>query len=256
VCTVRPPAIQAAIEVGDVVDQHRLEIRIDQRGRHARPFADARQHLARQRDMELRTFRLDQRAGFLLMRRVHEREQVADRDRFDPGRVELACGAAHRLAIEPHEHAAFVVAALGNLPGQALRRDRERLGVEIVEQVAVARLVLDFLHGAEALGDEEPDLGAAHLQERVGGDGGAMGEKRDARGRDAALGETRHAVEHTERRILRRARHLLDHHLSGRGIEQDQVRVGAAHIDTQPILRRAHVHDGFRGPLVVGAFGR
>jgi hypothetical protein len=32
--------------------------------------------------------------------------------------------------------------------------------------------------------------------------------------------------------------------------------MGAADIDTQPILRRARGHDGFRGPLLVGAFGR
>ena len=82
-CTVRPPAIAAengitppfdcirkrccdvdagvvepAVEMIDVVHQHRLEIGVEQRGREPRPFADARQHLARQRDVHAGTFLL------------------------------------------------------------------------------------------------------------------------------------------------------------------------------------------------------
>jgi len=73
---------------------------------------------------------------------------------------------------------------------KALRRDGGRLRIEIIEQVAVARLVLNFLHRAVARGDEQSDLGAAHLQQRVGGDGGAVGEKTDLRGRDALGNES------------------------------------------------------------------
>ena len=86
-CTVRPPAIaaengitppfdcirkrccvrdaglvEAAVEMADVVHHHRLEIGVEQRGREPRPFADARQHLARQRDMDAGKFLVDQRA--------------------------------------------------------------------------------------------------------------------------------------------------------------------------------------------------
>ncbi len=52
----------------------------------------------------------------------------------------------------------------------------------------------------------------------------------------------RDAVEHAERRVLRRARHLLDQELAGRRVEQHQVGVGAADVDAEPVPRRAAVH--------------
>ena len=127
--------------------------------------------------------------------RIHEREQVADRDRLDARGLQLARGLPHGVASRARAHVAGVVGALGDFPRQALRRDRRGLRVEIVEQIAVARLVLHLLHGAIALGDEQADLGAAHLQERVGGDGGAVREELDLGGRDAARDEARDAVE-------------------------------------------------------------
>ena len=152
----------------------------------------------------------------LLVRRIHEGEQVADRDRIDLGVLQLARGAAHGVAVERREHRAGIVGALGDFAGEALRGDRLRLGIEIVEQVAVARLVLHLLHRAIALGDQQPDLGAAHLQQRIGGDRGAVREELDLARRDAARDEARQAVEHAERRVLRRARHLLDHEVAAR----------------------------------------
>ena len=52
--------VEAAVEMVDVVHHHRLEIGVEQRGREPRPFADARQHLARQRDMHAGKFLVDQ----------------------------------------------------------------------------------------------------------------------------------------------------------------------------------------------------
>ena len=91
-----------------------------------------------------------------------------------------------------------------------------------------------------ALGDQEPDLGAAHFQQRVGRDGGAVGEEIDFGWIDAAAHETRNAVEHAGCRIVRRARHLLDQQRPRRHIVQNEVRVGAAHVDAQPIARDGH----------------
>ena len=70
-------------EIGDIADQHRREIGVDEGRRHARPFADARQHLAGQRHMRLRKDLADERAGTLLVRGIHVGEQIADRDRRD-----------------------------------------------------------------------------------------------------------------------------------------------------------------------------
>ena len=77
----QPGRVQSFVEMTDVVHHDRLEIGVEQRRGEPRPFADARQDLARQRDVDGRKFVLDQRARFPLMRRIHEREQVTDRDR-------------------------------------------------------------------------------------------------------------------------------------------------------------------------------
>ncbi len=224
----------------DVVHHHRLEIGVEQGGGEARPFADARQHLARQRHVHAGAFLRNDRARLVLVARIHEGEEVADRDRFDRRGFQLARGLPHRLGVERHQHVAQIVRALGNLPGAALRRDRRRPFEVIVEQVAVARLVLDFLHRAIALGDQQPHLGAAHLQQRVGGDGGAVREEADVAGRDAARDEARHAVEHAERGIPGRARNLLDQQVAVSGVEQHQVGVRAADVDAEPVTGGGH----------------
>ncbi len=236
-----PVGIQTAVEMTDVVHHDRLEISVEQRRREPRPFADARQHLARQRDVDGGIFGLDQRARFLLVRGIHEREQVADRDRLDAGALELARGAADRLAVERHEHPTGVVAALGNFPGEALGRDGGRLRIEVIEQISVARLALDFLHSSIALGDEQSDLGAAHFQQRIGGDGGAVGEKTDLVRRNTSGDQLGEPVEHAERGILRRARDLLDRKLARFGVEQHEIGMGAADVDAETIARLVHV---------------
>ena len=119
--------VEPAVEMVDVAHHHRLEIGVEQRGREPRPFADARQHLARQRHVHAGKFLVDDRRGSPPRARVHEREQVADRDRLDARGLQLARGAAHRVAVERREHVAGIVGALGDFPGQALRRDRRGL---------------------------------------------------------------------------------------------------------------------------------
>ena len=69
----------------------------------------------------------------------------------------------------------------------------------------------------------------------ISASGGAVSEEADLRGRYAGGNVPRDPVEHAERGILRRACDLLDLELAGRGIEQHQIGVGAADIDTEPI---------------------
>jgi hypothetical protein len=70
----------------------------------------------------------------------------------------------HRGTIERNQHVAEIVRALCDLARAALRRDRNGLLIEVIEQIAIAGLVLDFLDRAVALGDQEPDLGPTHFQ--------------------------------------------------------------------------------------------
>ena len=142
----------------------------------------------------------------LLVGRVHEREQVADRDRRDARRLQLARPPAHRILVERLEHGAGVVGAPGDLARQALRRDRRRL-LHRNNRTGCRRAPgSGFLHGAEALRDQEPDLGAAHFQERIGGDGRAVGEELDRR-QDRRRAQRNCAMPSiiAERRIGRRA---------------------------------------------------
>jgi len=234
--------VQSFVKMTDVVHHHRLEVGVEQGGGESRPFANARQDLARQRDVDGGTFLLDQRPRFLLVHRIHERKEVADGDRLDVGVLELARGAANGVLVDRAEYASGVVAALGNFLGEALRRDGGRLRIEIIEQVAVARLVLNFLHRAVALRNEQSDLGAAHLQQRIGGDGGAVSEKTDVSGRDALGNESAEPLEHAQRGIFRRARDLLDREFPRRGVEQHEISVGAAHIHAEPVTRMLSHH--------------
>src|SRR5580704_4911323 len=91
----------------------------------------------------------DDRAGALFVRGIHEGEQITYRDRDDAGRFQLRRRLAHRVLIERLEHGARVIDAAADLAGQTLRRDRRRLLEEIIEHIAVARLALSLLDGAE-----------------------------------------------------------------------------------------------------------
>jgi len=183
---------------------------------------------------------MDQCARLLFVRGIHEREEVAHGNRLDPGILEPAGGLANGGLIERQENATDVVAALGNLLGEALRSDRRRLRIEIVEQVAVTRLVLDFLYRAIALGNEQPDLGAAHFKQRIGGDCGAVGEKADFVRRDTPGNEFADPIQHAECRVSRRARDLLDQKSASRRVEQHEIGMGAAHIDAKAIAGSTH----------------
>ena len=228
-------AIESGAQIGDVVDQYRRQIGVEQRRRHARPFANARQHFAGERDVGLRKVRADQRPRALLVRGVHVGVQVADRDRDDARLLQFRGGVANRLLVERFEFGACVIDAARDLARETLRGDRDRLLVEVVERIAVARLRLHFLDGAKAAIDQQADLCAAQFEQRVGGDGGAVGEEFDGGKVDAARGVLGDAVQHPDRRVRRRRRHLLDRDRAVGRIEQDKVGVGAADVDTQSV---------------------
>ena len=68
-------------------------------------------------------------------------------------------------------------------------------------------------------------------------------EKNSIGGEIDARGELLDAAQHAERRIGRRGRDLFDGEGAVGEIEQDEVRVGAADIDPQPITLHEHQCD-------------
>src|SRR5712671_1242419 len=187
--------------------------------------------------MDAGKLRQDECTSLLLVGRVHEGEQVTNGDGLHAGGFEFLRCPPHRGAIERNQHIAEIVGALGDLACAALRRDRNGLLVEVIERIAVTGLSRDFLDRAVALGDQEPDTGPTHFKERIGGDGGAVGEEIDLRGIDAPADEIRDAVEHACGRIARGARHFLHQQRPGGHVVQHEIRVGAADIDADPIAR-------------------
>ena len=172
---------------------------------------------------------------------IHEGEEIADRDGLHARIAQLARGLTYRVAIKRDQNRARVIGAFGDIAGQALRRDGRGLGVEIIEEIAIARLGLHLLNGAEAFGDQQAHLCPAHFEQRIGGDGGAMREECNLVRRDPARHESRDPIEHPERRIFRRARHLLDHELAARHIQQHEIRMSAADVDAEPVTLMGHL---------------
>ncbi len=191
--------------------------------------------------MRFRKFFQDDGARAFLVAAVGVGKQVADGDRRHAVFAERAGRRPHRVLVERLDLVAFPADPAGNFPRHALRRDRFRLLIEIIERIAVARLGLDLLHGAVALGDHQPDPRAAHLQQRVGRDRRAVAEEFDGAGRRSPGDVIVHPVQHAESRVGRGGRDLFDGDLAGIDIEQNEVRVGAADIDAEAVTRiRSH----------------
>src|SRR5580698_6356848 len=110
---------------------------------------------------------------------VHERKQITHRDGYNARGLQRGGRLTHRVLIQRLKLSAAVIDAPADLMSETLRRDGRRLLVEIIERVAVACLALRLLHGPKAPVDQEPNLRAAHLQKRVGGDRGAVRKKLD-----------------------------------------------------------------------------
>ena len=142
------------------------------------------------------------RAAF--MGRVHIGEQVDHGDGADFFRLEGTSRCAHVVFIQRCQFVAFEIYPAAGFEGLALRCERGRALKEIIERVAVARLLLDFLDRAVSPGDHHPDLCAAHFQQGVGRDRGAVGEEFNRVGLFALGDEAIHTFEHTERRVGRR----------------------------------------------------
>ena len=122
--------------------------------------------------------------------------------------------------------------ALGHL--EAVLARHQRLGMIGLQVVDLGPgLAADLEQVLEALGGDERDLAAAPLDQRVGRDRRAVGEKREA-----ASGRKRaQPFQDRARGIVGRGGDLVRARLAGRVVHQEEVGEGAADVHSQ---RRAH----------------
>ncbi len=180
------------------------------------------------------------------MHRVGEAVQEADRGRLYVLGGEPGGDAVDIALVQRHEHLAFGVDALADGKAQAARHQRRRqVDIDVVLLEAV--FVPDLDGVPEALGRDERGLGAFALDQRIGGEGGAVDDERDLRRHDARCGEHRlHRLEHATLRSGG-CRQDLRRPTPAAGFERD-VREGAADIDAEP---RATA--GFAQSVLAGA---
>ena len=122
--------------------------------------------------------------------------------------------------------------ALGHLEAQLARHQRLGIVGLQIEDLGPG-LAADLEQVVEAGGGDERDLAAAPLDQRVGGDRGAVGEKGEA-----ALGHKRaQPLQDGARGIVGRGGDLVRARLAGLLVHQEEVGEGAADVHSQ---RRTH----------------
>ena len=171
---------EARREAIDVALHHRAEIGVHHRGREPFELAKLGRDLMARADEGFGIFLLHDLFGAQLMRGAHEAVEERDRDRADTGRAQLARRGADRVFIERNIHLAGMAHALGDLEAQAaLDQSRRLVGENVVEVGPL--LPADLEQIAEAVGGDETGGHALVLDQRIGGDRGAMAEIADRR---------------------------------------------------------------------------
>ncbi len=164
----------------------------------------------------------------LLVRRANEAVEETHCHGLRSGVTQTTHCRAERRLIQRRFHRAVVTHALGHFQAEIARHQRRGLVSLQVVQVG-ALLPADLQQVAETLGGYQPGLRATMLDQRVGRHGGAVAEVSDRAWPDADLPDTlRHTLCDTERRIIRRGRHLPHLDPAGVLVEQADVGEGAA----------------------------
>ena len=175
----------------------------------------------------------DELGEALLVDRVHEREQGADRHGLDALARQTSDGAARGLLVEGRVDRAVEADALRHAEAPAPRYDgARRLQADVPDVLLVPAPQLDLV--AKAVGGEQPRHRAVALDQRVVRDRGAVHERLDAPEEDVERQTlpSRELVEpfdDRERAVLGRAEALLEQHAFG--LEQGEVGEGPADVD-------------------------
>ena len=187
---------QIGLETAQIARHHRLHVGVRGGGGEALPFAHLGRHLRGQRNRHAWQFAVQDVAHPALMHRVDEGVQQADGDALDRFAYQQRHQGTHRVFVQRAEDVAFVVEAFGHR--QAQMAGHQRLGQDDVEVVlVVAALVAHRQHVAKPLGGDQGRSGTLALDQRVGGQRGAVHDQRDIRGGEAGGGQDRaHTGQH------------------------------------------------------------
>src|SRR6185437_16681517 len=170
-----------------------------------------------------------------LVGRVGEGVDQRDGERVDPRQLrELRADVG---VVELADHRAVGGDALVDLDGVLQRGEGLRLGPDDPAREPARHVGTgDLQHLAEALGRDEPDRGALALQDRVGGDGGAVQHLRDVRQGDARLvTDLRDAVAHADGLVGGRGGGLGAPRRPASFLHEQHVGERPADVDAEPI---------------------
>ena len=190
---------------------------------------------------------------------VAERPEETDRDRVAPGVDKRADRLLGFHLVQRDDDFAEAVDALGHAADQALRHDRVRLlalgemnDFGDVARGHAARATHDVDCVFVPLGRDQPDLRALPLDQRVGADGRAVGENRDALAERVerqveALGCDPHRRKHPVGEVPRGRGGLGGGDVAG-AVENDAVGEGAADVDTHEVRTHSFLLVSYRAP--------
>ena len=238
--TVETGLAQASLQVAQVARHHRLNVGIGTGGRETLVLAHLRRDLGGKGDGEVRQRVLQDRAHTALVRRVDVGVQEADRRALDPLGGELRGRGFDRPFVEGQDRLARGVEPLGNGEAPLPRHQRHRLlHVDVVLLEAALRPHLDGI--AEAFRRHQRGPCALALDQRVGGERGAVNNQCNVRGRDAAgVHRLREGLAHPFLGRVGRRQHLRRDPL--RPALQHDIGEGAADIDADPNPRVRTCH--------------
>ena len=187
----------------------------------------------------------------LLVGRVGVGVEEADGERLDAGRVDqIAHRRAHFLRIQRLDHRTVGRDPLADLPAAAARDEGIGPPEPEVEQV-VALLEAHVEDVAEPRGHQHPGRRPATLDDRVGDEGGAVGDRIDPGHRDVLAGEQGgRALDHRGRGVGRRGEPLVDRDPAAVFVEEGEVGERPSDVHAEP---PGHGWGGLLAPGRVGS---
>ena len=232
-------ALQARFERGHVALDHGADVCIDHRRAGALVLVDLRQQLRRGRHRNSRQSLRQESACRILVRGIDVGVDEAHRDRVHLLGRDARSDPRKFRSIERLDDLAASGGPLAHLEPQPPLDERIRLAETQVVQARRAE-ASDLQHVAESARGHERHAHAAPLDDRVGGDGRAVGELGDRAGVDFDLTqELADALLDRAAVVVRRGEHLAaeQHAIGG---EEHDVGERAADVDAKGVARVGH----------------
>ena len=227
---------QAGVEGTQIADRARRHVGIQHCSGAALILADDGGDLGRLRDRDVGQGSLGQRRNALFMDRIDVAVEQRDRDGLHAFLSKCGSSLCDVIFVERGQFVAIAIDAARHRQAKVSGHKHGRVGRAMVPWV-LALAAANFDGIAKTLGRDHADLGALALQDRVGGDRGAVREQGDAaekrRGVDA-FRDSRgfDGGENTACRIGGNGWHLMDHNTSA-VIDDDHVGERSADIHAE-----------------------